>query len=55
MTQPVTMLRAATVAERWDVPLSTVYRWCKTGKLSCRRIGGVVRIPLAAVLAIEEG
>jgi excisionase family DNA binding protein len=49
------MLRAITLAERWDVDESTVYRWCREGVIPCRRLGGVVRIPLAEIERIERG
>lgn len=50
-----TMLRVADVADRWSLGRATVYRMLDRGELACRRIGGVVRIPLAAVEAVERG
>lgn len=51
----MTLLSAATLAERWDCHRDTIYKMIGRGELPERRIGGMVRIPLAAVEAIEDG
>ncbi len=51
----MTLLSAATLAERWDCHRDTIYKKIGAGELPCRRIYGMVRIPLEAVEAIEEG
>lgn len=49
------LLSARTLAERWDVHRDSVYKMIARGDLPCRRISGMVRIPLDAVEAIERG
>jgi len=49
------MLSAASLASRWDCHRDTVYKMIARGDLPCRRIGGMVRIPLEAVEKIEGG
>lgn len=41
------------LAERWDCPLSSIYRQVETLKLPALRIGQGIRIPLAAVERFE--
>jgi excisionase family DNA binding protein len=49
------MLSARKLAERWSCHRDTIYKMIDRGDLPVRRIGGMVRIPLTAVEAIEEG
>jgi excisionase family DNA binding protein len=49
------MLSARSLAERWDCHRDTIYKMIERGDLPCRRIAGMVRIPLDAVEAIEGG
>lgn len=50
-----TMMRAADLARRWGLDPATVYRMCQDGRVPCRRLGNVVRIPIAEIEAIERG
>jgi len=44
------MLRISEWAELTGTPLPTAYRYATTGKVPVVRIGGTLRIPVAAVL-----
>lgn len=44
------MLRISEWAELTGTPLPTAYRYATTGKLPVVRIGGTLRVPVAAVL-----
>lgn len=48
-----TMLTVDQVAARWRVDRKTVYGMVSRGELAARRLGRVIRIPLAAVEAFE--
>lgn len=45
------MLRISEWAELTGTPLPTAYRYATTGKLPVVRIGGTLRVPVAAVQA----
>ena len=49
------MFSPRSLAERWDCHRDTIYKQIECGKLPSRKIGGMVRVPLSAVQAIEEG
>ena len=42
-------LRSSEVARYYDVTRKTVYRWIREGKIEAIKVGGVLRIPRAAV------
>ena len=44
------MLRISEWAELTGTPLPTAYRYATTGKLPVVRLGGTLRVPVAAVL-----
>jgi hypothetical protein len=44
------MLRVFEWAELTGTPLATAYRYATTGKLPVIRIGGTLRVPVAAII-----
>lgn len=49
------MLSARSLANRWDCHRDTIYKMIDRGELPCRRISGMVRIPLDVIESIEGG
>jgi excisionase family DNA binding protein len=47
------LLTAEQVAERWQVPLSQVYRLSRAGRLPAVRLGRYVRYQLSAIEEFE--
>ena len=58
MTPPpltaATLLTAADLAERWQVPTSHIYRLSRSGQLPTVRLGKYVRYQLAEVEQFEQ-
>ena len=48
-----TMLSPAALAERWGCSRDAIYKRIAAGQLPAQRIGGMVRIPLEAIKALE--
>jgi excisionase family DNA binding protein len=48
------LLTAEQVAERWQCPVSQVYRLARDGRLRCVRLGRYVRFRLEDIEAFEE-
>jgi excisionase family DNA binding protein len=48
-------LTAAEVAEVLDIPLQSVWRLARTGKLPATRLGRVLRFPRAAIERLADG
>lgn len=42
------------LADRWACPKSAIYQQIRTGALKALRIGGTIRIPLAAIDEFER-
>lgn len=49
------LLRAEQVAERYQVPVSQIYRLTRDGHLPAVKLGRYYRYSLAALLAFENG
>jgi hypothetical protein len=49
------LVRAKTIAERYDVTERSVFNWKDEGKIPCVKIGKTIRFDLAAVIAAIEG
>lgn len=49
------MLTVDEVATRWRLDRKTVYAEIAAGRLGAARFGRVLRIPLVAVLSVEQG
>jgi excisionase family DNA binding protein len=49
------LISPANLAKRLDCSKSTIYRMIGKNELPVRRVGGMIRIPLDAVEAIERG
>ena len=43
------------LAIRWNVPVSTVWRYLRNKKLNCMKLGGIYRISIKEVEKIENG
>lgn len=52
---PTGLISASSLAERWDCARGTIYKMIERKELPSIRVGGMVRVPLSAVIQIEEG
>lgn len=56
MAEPnVESYRVRQVAQRYQIPLSTLYTWKKRGKLRTHKVGGIVLIPRSEVERLFGG
>jgi len=53
-TEAAPLVRAEVIAKALDVHRRTVCLWAQNGTIPCRRIGGIVRFSLEAVLGAVQ-
>lgn len=51
---PRELIRPDEAAEYFRVTTRTIYLWLKAGLLASRKVGGVLRIPRAAIVDLER-